>query len=63
MRTRLTRWAMSPRTPQAIAHRLTEAAALLLTAAVVALLASGLPGHLFAAGLVHAATALGTVAA
>lgn len=55
MRARLSRWALSPRTPALVAQRVAQLVVLALAAAVVALLASGLPSHVFAAAVVAVA--------
>lgn len=55
MRARVTRLAMSPRTPQLVAQRIMEGGAVAIAAGTVALLASGVPSHLFAAAVVAVA--------
>lgn len=55
MRSRITRWALSPRTPQLVAHKLSELTVLAAAAGSLALVASGLPGHLLATVVVAVA--------
>lgn len=59
MKVRLTRWAMSPRTPQRLAHVAVELGLLLAAILGVVFVASGIPGHVMASGMVELAGALG----
>lgn len=55
MRVRLTRWAYRPTAPADVAHGIMRLVVLALAAGVVALLASGVPSHMFAAAVVAVA--------